>query len=244
MKNYVVYKHTSPSGKAYIGITNNYKRRCREHQRVDSVCIAFYRAIVAYGWDNFTHEILEKNLSLSDANSLEGFYIKKFGSLSPNGYNLKTGGGSIKLSDETKIKIGLSNSGKKRSEEVIMVMRKISLGKRPSLETIKKRKESMIGKNLGKKRTDEARNNISKAMQGKCVGQNNPNFGKCGEKNKLSKTYKITDSEGAIYIVTGLKDFCRKNGLNPASMSDISRGKRNHHKGWKCEFHNEINDSI
>lgn len=36
---YLIYKHTSPSGKSYIGLTNNYQRRCREHKS-SNICIA------------------------------------------------------------------------------------------------------------------------------------------------------------------------------------------------------------
>jgi hypothetical protein len=60
---YIVYKHTSPNNKVYIGITKK-KPNDRwasgfgyEHQ------IYFFRAIVKYGWDNFKHEILYTNLT-------------------------------------------------------------------------------------------------------------------------------------------------------------------------------------
>lgn len=63
-RNYVVYKHTSPSNKSYIGITSNYKLRCNQHKSKNSRCRLFSRAIQKHGWDNFTHEILEDNLTL------------------------------------------------------------------------------------------------------------------------------------------------------------------------------------
>ena len=64
-----VYKHTSPSGKSYIGQTSNYDRRCKEHR--GSKGKAFGTAIKKYGWDSFTHHVLVAGLTLDDANSKE-----------------------------------------------------------------------------------------------------------------------------------------------------------------------------
>ena len=57
---YCIYMHISPSSKGYIGQTKRYDRRCYEHQYISNGCIAFKNAIDKHGWDNFTHEILEK----------------------------------------------------------------------------------------------------------------------------------------------------------------------------------------
>jgi group I intron endonuclease len=101
-KKYCIYKHTSPSGKAYIGITNNYKRRCYAHKAVKSnKCIRFSRAIEKHGWDSFKHEVLIDGLTLEQANRYEVFYISEHSTLSPNGYNLNTGGLVMKPSEES-----------------------------------------------------------------------------------------------------------------------------------------------
>jgi hypothetical protein len=102
---YLVYKHTSPSGKAYIGQTKNYSKRCLQHRQPQSKCLAFAEAIKKYGWDNFHHEILIDGLSLDDANTWEELLIAEHNTISPNGYNLATGGGNSKPSLETIDKI-------------------------------------------------------------------------------------------------------------------------------------------
>jgi group I intron endonuclease len=102
---YLIYKFISPSGKGYIGQTKNYIHRCYEHQKSSSGCTAFKRAIDKYDWDNFTHEILEKDLTLEEANIREVYWIEFHNTLAPNGYNLTTGGLNHKLSDETKQKM-------------------------------------------------------------------------------------------------------------------------------------------
>lgn len=109
--NYLVYKHTSPSGKSYIGITNNYIKRCSAHRRSPG-CRAFHSAIKKYGWDNFTHVILARDLTAEEASTLEVKLIAEHGSLYPNGYNLTTGGETGQLC-QTALKIKAENNRKR-----------------------------------------------------------------------------------------------------------------------------------
>lgn len=51
--NYILYKATSPSGRMYIGITNNFKRRMKEHL---SSKWPFGHALRKYGRENFHYE--------------------------------------------------------------------------------------------------------------------------------------------------------------------------------------------
>ncbi len=114
---YLIYKHTSPSGKSYIGQTNNYIRRCNDH-KFRGGCVAFSRAIEKYGWEAFTHEILAENLTVDEANRLEEYYILDLNTLSPNGYNLRTGGCNSTFSDDIKQLLSDLKKGKPRSDEV------------------------------------------------------------------------------------------------------------------------------
>jgi group I intron endonuclease len=115
---YLVYKHTSPSGKAYIGQTKNYSKRCLQHRSpLNNNCASFSNAIKKYGWDNFHHEVLIDGLSLDDANTWEELLIAEHGTLSPNGYNLKTGGDNVKLSEETKAKMSKSQRESDKNPE-------------------------------------------------------------------------------------------------------------------------------
>jgi group I intron endonuclease len=117
---YVVYKHTSPSGKSYIGLTNDYKRRCKDHQDIEkSYCRVFKTAIVKYGWDNFTHEILYENLTKEEAKILEGESILKFNSVVPNGYNLTLGGENCVHSEETVELLRITAKNRWKDEEYL-----------------------------------------------------------------------------------------------------------------------------
>ena len=106
---YKVYKHTSPQGKVYIGITcksvadrwgggTGYKSN--KH---------FFSAIQKYGWDNFKHEVLFENLTKKEACEKEIALIAEYDSTNPDrGYNQSSGGQSgaagVKKSEETKQK--------------------------------------------------------------------------------------------------------------------------------------------
>lgn len=92
-----VYVHTNKiNGKKYIGITG--QQRYWERWRSDGSGYktqVFGRAIEKYGWDNFSHDILDKVTSESKACELEQFYIQKYKTNQPEfGYNISLGGES------------------------------------------------------------------------------------------------------------------------------------------------------
>lgn len=66
----------------------------------------------------------------------------------------------------------------------------------------------------------------------------NPNKGKRGAANPLSKAYVVTSPTGHETLVKGLKHFCRNNGLSFGAMIQIATGSghSHRHKGWKCRY--------
>lgn len=90
---YSVYKHTSPNGKVYIGITKmkpKYRWGRGSGYRENDY---FFRAIQKYGWDNFNHEIILDGLSEEEACEIERELIAKYKATdSRYGYNHSTGG--------------------------------------------------------------------------------------------------------------------------------------------------------
>lgn len=116
-KKWKLYKHTTPNGKVYIGITSqkNINRRWKNGYGY-SRHPYFNKAIEEFGWNNIKHEVLFENLSKEEADLLEQMYISLYDSNNKeHGYNMSFGGdtslGRV-LSNETKEKIGKANSGK------------------------------------------------------------------------------------------------------------------------------------
>ena len=71
-------------------------------------------------------------------NSYEIYYIQHFNSSSPNGYNLKTGGDSCEMSEESKIKIKEKRKNQKFSDKNIEAFSMDRKGKKQT-ETAKNR---------------------------------------------------------------------------------------------------------
>lgn len=155
---YLVTNKTN--GKQYVGQTvTEHSRHGHGH--------AIRRAYKKYGFNNFTYETMFSDIQdemLEDY--AEKFWIKVFGTLAPNGYNLEEGGKrgkrvhhkpnlGKKASAETRAKMTESqkkhwtsydihpNTGRKPSEET---RRKMSESKRKQVQTMEtkmKRSESI-----------------------------------------------------------------------------------------------------
>ncbi|MBQ6447119.1 MAG: hypothetical protein IJJ10_06605 [Bacillus sp. (in: Bacteria)] len=141
---YIVYKHTCPNGKVYIGITKQAPNKRwlnglgYEHNNY------FFKAIKKYGWQNLKHEILFYNLNEKKAKEKEIELIKYFKSNQREyGYNITDGGDGVhgfKHTEETLSKIhnlfqkGCTpwNKGKTTPVEVKEKLSKAHKGK-PSL---------------------------------------------------------------------------------------------------------------
>lgn len=89
INNYRVYKHTSPEGKVYIGITSQDPERRWIGGFGYASNTAFFVDIVRLGWDNFDHEVLASGLCETDALKLEQELITAHHSNWPDrGYNV------------------------------------------------------------------------------------------------------------------------------------------------------------
>jgi len=72
---YLIYKHTSPDGKVYIGITKNLPNARWNEGAGYETQKKFYKAIQTFGWINFKHEIIAAGLSEKEAKKLESELI-------------------------------------------------------------------------------------------------------------------------------------------------------------------------
>lgn len=190
MNRYIVYKHTFPNNKIYIGITSQKNPEMRWGKAGGGYKNHYpiWYAIQKYGWDNIKHDILFSDLSEDEAKQKEVELIALYNTTDHNfGYNVSPGGDSVseltkiklseihkgrKLSDETKQKIGVANSkalkGRKLPDDVKEKIRQSHLGKKykPMSD---EGKEHIRQAQLGKKLSDETKQKISRANKGKTI---------------------------------------------------------------------------
>jgi group I intron endonuclease len=211
MKNYLIYMFTSPNGKQYIGQTCNFSRRISEHRGSSTKCRVIHNAITKYGFENFDLSILEENLSIEEANLMERYYIEKFNTISPNGYNLRYGGKSGgNLSDETKKLIGEKSKGRR-------------------WEMSKETKIKLSEEKIGNKNPMYGRSGVLSPVFGKVVSEE--------RKDLRRKNYLVTFPDGRQEIIRGLREFCEANNLTYSVMKNVANGYNNIHKGFNCELY-------
>ena len=94
---YLVYKHTTPNNKVYIGITHQSTERRWQNGKGYETQSRFWKAIKKYRWENIKHQIIAENLTEEEACKLEESLIKQYKSTDPKfGYNTYEGGNSGK----------------------------------------------------------------------------------------------------------------------------------------------------
>lgn len=91
---YLVYKHTAPNDKVYIGITGfDPEYRWLNNGRGYKTQTTFFNAIIKYGWINFKHEILFEGLTEKEALDKEEELIQQYQSYDRRyGYNVSLRG--------------------------------------------------------------------------------------------------------------------------------------------------------
>ena len=163
-KKYLVYKHTSPSGKSYIGYTCNYAKRNSQHKESWSKCVAFREAIKKYGWENFSHEVIIDGLSIDDALSHEKRLITELNTLSPNGYNLTPGGMSYERTEEVNKKLSVSL---RKNTQDMERRRQLMISRNKDPKFIEKNKARIKTINIGRKASEETKIKMSRTRKGR-----------------------------------------------------------------------------
>lgn len=156
--NYYVYLITNIIiNKQYVGSHICYKKDPYNDKYMGSSKYV-NEDIKIYGKENFTKKIITiKYVNAKDMLDGETFYILKYNTLAPNGYNrflpnqrkgFHTGG--CKSSEESKEKNRKAHAGKKDTEETRQKRINSHLGLKHSEETKYKMRINSIGKNKGK----------------------------------------------------------------------------------------------
>ena len=130
-KTYTVYRLISPNTKMYVGITCQ-KLSIRWNKGLGYLNNHVLREdIQKWGWENFTHEAVATGLTKSEAEAMETELILKHNLMDGCcGYNKQSGGNKgFYCSDEFKALVRESNSKRKLSNQTLLKMSQVRLGK-------------------------------------------------------------------------------------------------------------------
>jgi group I intron endonuclease len=260
-----VYCITFPNQKRYVGIEGKTGQRKWAHSNSEKntnrkmlVC----HAIRKYKWINCKFEYIVMDRPPEECYELEKKLIAEWGLQSRDkGYNQSSGGEKgfkgVKMAQEHKDKISKSNTGQKRSQETVEILRRINTGKKLTKEHKDKITEGLkIGKPkrfAGKKHKEESKKKTSEAL----MGEKNHFFGKihtAESKAKMSfsrsgpKNYsfgKPAHNRRKILCITNnmvyvsLTEASKALGLHLSRISDVCRGGTKQTKGYSFRFLDE-----
>lgn len=253
---YSLYRHTSPSGKVYIGITSQpvEHRWNRGRGYMNTEKTPFKSTIIKYGWDNIKHEVLFTNLSEKQAKHLEIELVRHYKNLGIS-LNYTDGGdgchGAIPWNKGIKVPYEQSNKRKgcHLTEEHKQKLSIAHKGKHyKGHKWTKKQREKLIAQRIGKHHTEEAKNKISQnsAMSRRVV--------ELDSLGNIINTFKSAADAGRHYNINGrwISRACRENLIccghifmyedEPVDVSEIKYGR--YRAGSEVVIKNVFTDEI
>ena len=209
----LIYMYTFDNGKRYIGQTvQSLLGRHKSHLFNDGHCVVD-RVIAKH---DYSLEVLD-HLPQNELDYAEQYYIDKFNSITPNGYNMTSGGrGRGKVSDETREKMSKAQSGCNNPQ----------YGVPRSAETKAKISKGLTGRPV----SEITRAKLSKSLTGRTFSD-----------ESLAKMKASHPGKPILNVDTGevferASDAIAKYGGNRANLSRACRGGRPTHKGYHWRY--------
>ena len=196
--------------KIYIGqTTQDLNERWKSHLKANSKCTYLSNSIKKYGKDMFDFKLICICFD-EDLNRFEIEYIKKYNTISPNGYNIRNGGNNGKHHIDTKLKI--SNTLKEKYSNLKII---------PN--------NGCYGISLSK----EHKNKISTSLLGICKKLETKQ--KLREINIKYKVLQFTKGGLLINTYNSGVEAASMLGVNKGSISAACNGRFKTYKGfiWK-----------
>lgn len=230
-----VYVHiNTTNGKLYVGKTV-YGDKPEKRWRNGSGYVNnpyFYNAIQKYGWDNFEHEVISLNLTKDEACNFERLLIAKLNTNDSRfGYNMTVGGDGASghhPTEETKRKISEALKGIKRSDST-----KVKIGM------------ASLGRNVGRKHTEEELDKMRQARKQQNqyvsrIGNRAPRSNETKRKiQDMSRKKAVLqkDIDGNILnTYSSLSNASRITGVNLGNISSCCNGRIFTAGGFVWEF--------
>ena len=209
-KTYCIYKHTSPSGKSYIGMSCNPEKRWNQGKGYMGN-YHFWRAIQKYGWDNICHEIICNKLTYEQASFLEEFLIGFYCTTQrSHGYNIRDGGnGSFSIESRQKMSESrMGNQNAKGAHHSDDVRHRIS-------QSLKKHFQTHTHQSLGK----HLECNL-------------------GEDNAMARSVCCVDENERIIKIYGcIVDASNDTGCSAQSICNCCHGRKYSAKGYLWRYY-------
>ena len=187
MKGYI-YKIMSPSGKIYVGMTIDLEKRKSKYKNLK--CKGqpkIYNSLNKYSWDAHVFEVIETmDYDKKILIEREIYWIKFYDSYNI-GLNCTKGGegnNCIIISEETRKKLSIANTGKKHSDTTKEKIRIANTGKQHSQQT----KDILAFKHKGKTHSQKTKDKMS---QSQILKQSHSNIGTLETGLKLCSRCKL-----------------------------------------------------
>ena len=233
--NGIVYKATSPSGKSYIGITQQtLQTRKLEHLRrsKSGSTKAFHNAIRKYGEENIKWEVIDKVDTWEKLEEIEMLYIQKFDTYR-NGYNMTLGGdGTIgyKYSEEQ------VEANRKRRKEYFKNPKNIEKQSKANLLAHQRNpNQAKEHSKFQKKRFEDEkeREKVAEGMRKYLSEEERLRIHSIERGAKPFQVYK----DGELIGEWLTQNQCARDlGVNVSHLNHCLHGKRKQHKGYIFKY--------
>ena len=258
-----IYKITSPKKKVYIGQSINVKKRFSCYKRLDCKAqVKLYRSFIKYGIANHLFEIIHE-CNVDELNKIERYYQDLFSACSKSGLNCVltayknrryeiSNETRIKLSEaakkqnrqinrvvslETRLKISVANTGKKRTDEQKNRLR--NAVKNSGNYGLLRGKRKIIARN--RVFSEETRNKMSLAKKGNKYGRYNIGIKRSDE---VKSRMKMAQSVNSIMVkcvnndivYTSIRDCAKQLNLCKDHLSRCFKRKKMTVKGYYFEL--------
>lgn len=233
-----IYKITNKiNNKIYVGQTiktrptdrfsqHRYIARHLEQEKNSSY---LHQAMAKYGVDNFTFEIIE-TVKNDELNEREQYWIDFYNSLTPQGYNLTTGGeGTPNFSRSQTLE---EKEKRKQSNKQFYINHP------EALQELSQRTKKLWEDEEYRKKVTESNKRFAQEHPDLNKGQNNPMYGKHHTKEALAKIQahaatrktKIVqldkDTLEEIQVFNGIKDAEKALGVSHGWLSKAARANK------------------
>jgi predicted GIY-YIG superfamily endonuclease len=109
------------NGKTYVGQTvQPVSKRWKTHKK--GIFNTLISKVLRNNLESFEFIEFLTCFSKEELNFFEKHFIKEFNSISPNGYNLTTGGNDFSFTKEVKLKMKLAKLGKKSKNHIVKIL--------------------------------------------------------------------------------------------------------------------------